>query len=98
MGAEVAAERLLPDHHPFAAAELEAALRGARAGGCDLVVTTEKDAVRLPPALAAEPRLRAVRIDAEVVRGGEVLEAALDAALAARAGDAPAPAALSGRS
>jgi tetraacyldisaccharide 4'-kinase len=98
MGAEVAAERLFPDHHRFAPAELEAAFRAADAARCDVVVTTEKDAVRLPPAVAADPRLRAVRIDAAVVRGGELLDAALDAALAAGGRAAPAPAALSGRS
>jgi tetraacyldisaccharide 4'-kinase len=96
MGAEVAAERLFRDHHRFLPAEVEEALRAADAGRCDLVVTTEKDAVRLPPELASAPRLRAVRIEAEVVRGAELLDAALDAALAARAGIAPA--ALPGRS
>jgi tetraacyldisaccharide 4'-kinase len=98
MGADVAAERVFPDHHRFAPGELDGALRAADDAGCELVVTTEKDAVRLPPAHAAEARLRAVRIEAEVVRGGEGLDAALDAALAARPGGARAAAALGGRS
>ena len=82
LGADVVAERLFPDHHRFAPADLEGALRAADAARCDLVVTTEKDAVRLPPAAAADPRLRAVRIEAEIVRGEEVLDAALDEILA----------------
>jgi tetraacyldisaccharide 4'-kinase len=81
LGAEVAAEAVFPDHHRFEAADLAGALRAAEAARCELVVTTEKDAVRLPAAAAADPRVRAVRIEAEVVRGGELLDAALDAAL-----------------
>lgn len=81
LGAEIVAERLFPDHHRFAAAELEEALRAADAARCEAVVTTEKDAVRLPPRAAADPRIRVVRIEAEVVAGGEGLERALDEAL-----------------
>ena len=43
---------------------------------------SEKDAVRLAPTRAADPRLCAVRIEAEVVHGEELLARALDAALA----------------
>ncbi len=80
MGADVAAERVFPDHHRFVAADLEGALRAADSARCELVVTTEKDAVRLPLSLD-DDRVRAVRIDAEIVRGAELLDAALDAAL-----------------
>jgi tetraacyldisaccharide 4'-kinase len=83
LGATVAAERRYPDHHRFTAAEVDEALAAAAAAGCARVVTTEKDAVRLDPARAADPRLAVVRIDAEVVAGEDVLEAALDAALEA---------------
>jgi tetraacyldisaccharide 4'-kinase len=81
MGAERVAERIFPDHHRFAPADLDEALRAADAARCELVVTTEKDAVRLPPGHAADPRLRAVRIEAEILAGAEGLEAALDAAV-----------------
>ncbi len=84
MGADVVAERAFPDHHRFAPGEVEDAFRSAVAARCDLVVTTEKDAVRLAPAAASDERLRVVRIEAEVVRGSEVLDAALDAALGSR--------------
>jgi len=79
----VAAERRYPDHHRFTAAEVDEALAAAAAAGCARVVTTEKDAVRLDPGRAADPRLAVVRIDAEVVAGEDVLEAALDEALEA---------------
>jgi tetraacyldisaccharide 4'-kinase len=92
LGAEVGAEAIFQDHHPFGEAELARAFRDAEAAGCELVATTEKDAVRLPAAAATDPRVRAVRIEAEVLRGGDRLEAALDRALGpssagARAGE-----------
>jgi tetraacyldisaccharide 4'-kinase len=86
LGAEVAAARAFPDHHPFTASEIEGALREAAAARCEVVATTEKDAVRLPPALAQDPRFAVVRIEAEITVGADVLEAALERALAA--GDA----------
>jgi tetraacyldisaccharide 4'-kinase len=91
MGAEVGAERIFADHHRFGPTDLADAHRAADAARCELVVTTEKDAVRLPPGPATDPRLRAVRIEAEIVRGEEILEAALDAALAAPAAAGAAP-------
>jgi len=81
MGAEVAAERTFRDHHAFTDGELEEAFAAARTAGCAAVATTEKDAVRLAPRWAADGRLRVVRIQAEVLRGGAELEAALDRAL-----------------
>jgi tetraacyldisaccharide 4'-kinase len=82
LGGEVAAEALFPDHHRFAPGELDAAFRSADAARCELVVTTEKDAVRIDRARASDARLCAVRIEAEVSRGGDVLDAAIDEALA----------------
>ncbi len=86
LGAVIAAERFFPDHHAFAAGEVAEVLRAADAARCEAVVTTEKDAVRLDPATAADPRLRVVRIEAEVMRGGEALEAALDAIFGGESG------------
>jgi tetraacyldisaccharide 4'-kinase len=81
LGAAVGAERAYPDHHRFTDAELGEALRAAEAAGCARVVMTEKDAVRLPPAWAADARLCAVRIVAEIVEGEGLLDESLDAAL-----------------
>jgi tetraacyldisaccharide 4'-kinase len=83
LGAEVVAERRHPDHHRFSAADLEGARGAADAARAELILTTEKDAVRLPPEWAAEPRLAVVRIEAELVAGDAALRSALDAALAA---------------
>ena len=83
LGAEVVAERRHPDHHRFSAADLHQALAAADAVRAELILTTEKDAVRLPAAWAAEPRLAVVRIEAELLAGDAALNASLDAALAA---------------
>lgn len=50
VGADVVESVAFPDHHPFAAAELAALQKRAAALGAELA-TTEKDRVRLPPAL-----------------------------------------------
>jgi tetraacyldisaccharide 4'-kinase len=81
LGAHVAAERVYPDHHRFTDGELDEVIRAAEATGCERVVTTEKDAVRLSPARADDTRLCAVRIVAEIVAGEGILDRAIDEAL-----------------
>jgi len=88
LGAEVVAERRHPDHHRFTAADLDGARAAADAAGAEWIVTTEKDAVRLPAAWGAEPRLAVVRIEAELLAGEATLQAVLDAALSAGDGRA----------
>jgi tetraacyldisaccharide 4'-kinase len=48
-GYDVVREVPFPDHHWFTASDVERIHAAARGSGADLVVTTEKDAVRLPP-------------------------------------------------
>ncbi len=93
LGAEIAVERVFPDHHRFSRGDLDEVRRAADAARCELVVTTEKDAVRLDAAAAADPRFVAVRIEAEITRGGEILDAALEAALEATSPSTLSPAA-----
>jgi tetraacyldisaccharide 4'-kinase len=82
LGAVVAAERVFRDHHPFTSRDVEEAFRAAAAAGCEVVATTEKDAVRLPPGLAADPRWRVVQVTAELAEGAAALDALLGAVLA----------------
>ncbi len=82
LGAQVAAERAYPDHHLFGEAEIDEAFTAAQRADCRALVTTEKDAVRIPDARARDERLRVVRIEAEIVAGEEALDEALAAALA----------------
>ena len=48
-GYEVVRTLSFPDHHWFGAKDLRRVRAAARAAAADLVVTTEKDAVRMPP-------------------------------------------------
>ena len=88
LGARVLASFDFPDHHRFTPADVEGALRGAEEAGATVLVTTEKDAVRLPGPLAGDDRIRAVRVDAEVLRGEAELAAALATATGGGAGRA----------
>jgi tetraacyldisaccharide 4'-kinase len=54
-----------PDHHPFRGSELKSVQARARSSGADAIVTTAKDAVRLPPPSGALPVL-VFRIAAEI--------------------------------
>lgn len=60
-GAEVAGLRPFPDHHAFTAAELDALMAEAAALRAELV-TTPKDAVRLPPGYRERVRVAGVRL------------------------------------
>ena len=69
-GAEIAATRAFPDHHPFRDRDLRRLAADSDTLGADLV-TTGKDAVRLPAAFAARVRVLPVRLvfsDAGAVR------------------------------
>jgi tetraacyldisaccharide 4'-kinase len=79
MGAEPRRCVALGDHQPLGEALLRRMESEARAGGLQLV-TTEKDAVRLPPAWQREVLTVPVRL--QVTGGAERLTAALDALFA----------------
>lgn len=69
-GAVIVGTRSYPDHHPYRARELVALAEAARRLDAELV-TTEKDAVRLPRVFAAGVRILRVRLaldDAEALR------------------------------
>ena len=80
LGADVVAAFAFPDHHPFTEREVTEAVSATSRAGGSLLVTTEKDAVRLPAAVAGDERIRVLRIDAEILSGGQELKAALDRA------------------
>jgi tetraacyldisaccharide 4'-kinase len=52
IGCRIAGQQAFADHHPYSASEIAGILAGAQRAGA-IPVTTEKDAVRLPPALRA---------------------------------------------
>lgn len=80
MGADLRATRALRDHQPLSDALMSRMLREAKTLGAQ-VVTTEKDAVRLAPALRAQVMTLPVRLE---IADWEALDAALARVLAAR--------------
>ncbi len=49
LGAKVVASRFFPDHHHFSAADVAEVMQLAEANGCERVLVTMKDLVKLPP-------------------------------------------------
>ena len=64
MGARLVATRAFPDHHAYRPAMLRRLVAEARQAGA-MLLTTEKDAVRLPPAFRAEVMTVQVRLEPE---------------------------------
>ena len=69
LGAEVVRSRRFLDHHRFTALEIAHVIDEARKQGASFVVTTEKDAVRLPPLGIDTIPLVFLRINVKIVRG-----------------------------
>lgn len=68
LGAEVVAERIFPDHHPYQASDL----RGLDAAS--VWITTEKDALKIVPWWVGVADLRVLRITLEVDHPGRTLD------------------------
>jgi len=72
---------IFPDHQPYSAAQVRAVLERARAGGCDAVVTTEKDAVKMEPLLRdmerPAPPVYALQIEMDFTEGSAALTNAI---------------------
>ncbi|MFW5857758.1 MAG: tetraacyldisaccharide 4'-kinase [Planctomycetota bacterium] len=85
LGADVRAEMVHPDHHVYVPADLDRALHRARTAGAGMLVTTEKDAVKLGPLFADASALPvfALCIDLWIDDPDGALDARIDAALAA---------------
>jgi tetraacyldisaccharide 4'-kinase len=66
--------RVFPDHHLYSAADVGSLERWARDLRADLVLTTQKDLVKLRASLLGPAPLRALRIGLEVTAGGEIMD------------------------
>jgi tetraacyldisaccharide 4'-kinase len=54
------------DHHQYTGADMERIMRAARAISATVILTTEKDAVRLPAGYRADPRIAAVPLSVTI--------------------------------
>lgn len=73
--------RRFPDHHAYGGRDVDELIDWARALDVDLVLTTQKDLVKLRVASLGALPLRALRIGLEITEGAETLESALAALL-----------------
>jgi tetraacyldisaccharide 4'-kinase len=77
LGLTVLGLETFPDHHPYTPAEIEALWEKARGLGAAALVTSEKDAVRLPPVTPSGLRLWQTRLELVFDQGPGSLDAVL---------------------
>ena len=77
-GAHIVYNRRFLDHHWFDPEDIEEVLDGAADAGAELVLTTEKDAVRLPDALKTRIPLLYLRLEVEILDAHDTFEEAVE--------------------
>jgi tetraacyldisaccharide 4'-kinase len=76
---EVVDFKVYLDHTFYSEKTMRRLLRGAEKKAADLILTTEKDAVRIPKdILKSNPPLYALCVDLEITKGKRTLDALLD--------------------
>jgi tetraacyldisaccharide 4'-kinase len=73
LGAVLVGRLAFPDHHPYGPADLARADAVARGAGAELIVTTEKDAIRIAAGACSWPIL-ALRVELEITEGAAWLD------------------------
>lgn len=73
LGARIRKRLRFVDHHRFSREEIHRILAEASAGGADCVLTTQKDAVRLPPLKSTPVPVLFLRVAVKITRGPEDL-------------------------
>jgi tetraacyldisaccharide 4'-kinase len=77
LGGTLVGFRPFPDHHSYTAADVAELASWSAAAGADLVLTTQKDLVKLRAETLGPTPLRALRIGLEFLGGGAIIETAL---------------------
>jgi len=77
LGAEIVHNKRFLDHHRFTPEELERFCNKAAEVKADFILTTEKDAVRLPSDLAPSVPLYYLRLEIEILSGDHDFDAAV---------------------
>ena len=73
LGVVVASRLEFPDHYPYNSTDLARGEAAARETGAEMIVTTEKDAIRIPPGVFSSP-VRVLRVDLEITEGADLLD------------------------
>ncbi|MDQ8185617.1 tetraacyldisaccharide 4'-kinase [Pelagicoccus sp. SDUM812002] len=77
LGANLLYTRRFTDHHRFDANELHEIVDEAKAAGLEYIVTTEKDAVRIPDTISFSIPLYYLRLEIDIMRGADDFEEAV---------------------
>jgi tetraacyldisaccharide 4'-kinase len=77
-GAQIVYCRRFLDHHWFDAEDITEVIDGARDAGAELVLTTEKDAVRLPENIPTAVPLLYLRLEIDILSDHDTFDAALE--------------------
>jgi tetraacyldisaccharide 4'-kinase len=78
LGAKIEIRRRFSDHHRFSRKEITKFLSRCTERDMDLIVTTEKDAVRFPKQDRIEVPIYFLRIEVEILKGHDVWERLID--------------------
>ncbi len=78
LGAEIVLRERFLDHHRFSEEELLGVYQAARMAGADMLVTTEKDAVRFEPGLKISMPTYYLRVEIEILSGVADFEEAVN--------------------
>lgn len=78
LGAQLVSVHRFPDHYRFVPEDFEEISREAAAAGARYLVTTEKDAVRLPQDFPWSVDLYYLRLEIEILRGASDFQEAVD--------------------
>ncbi|MFT3990552.1 MAG: tetraacyldisaccharide 4'-kinase [Luteolibacter sp.] len=78
LGARVEIRRRFSDHHRFTKRDVEQFMQRCVERDMDLIVTTEKDAVRFPRPAAIDVPVYFLRIEVEILKGQEVWDAIVE--------------------
>ncbi len=84
LGTRVASKVSFADHHPYSEEDVHLVRVRAREGAIGTVITTQKDAVRLPAWPDSSPRLLVLAVRMEVLRGEDTFLEMLSRALEPR--------------
>ena len=71
LGAKIAVSKSYTDHHRFTVREIENFMRRCGRRGLSAIITTEKDAVRIPRILEPEVPIYYLRVEIEILAGQE---------------------------
>ena len=77
--------RIYPDHHPYSSQDVSELAAWAKSLNADLILTTQKDFVKLRTSAIGMIPLRALRIGLEIMEGRSILDEALQPLLPPRA-------------